>query len=77
MRFVSVDLYYIKIASTPTCISSNYVKICTFLFFLIFFMDVNLHLEYLFDVFKVYKWLRYTSILYNCNLTKSMVSFKI
>ena len=48
MRFVSVDLYYIKIASTPTCISSNYVKICTFLFFLIFFMDVNLHLEYLF-----------------------------
>ena len=64
MRFVSVDLYYIRIASIPNCNSSNYVKICTF-----FLWDVNFHLEYLLGVFKVYKWLWFTSILYNCNLS--------
>ena len=57
MRFVSVDLYYIRIASTPNYNSSNYVKIAPF-----FLWDVNLHLEYLLGVFKVYKWLLFSSI---------------
>ena len=41
MRFVSVDLYYIKIASTPTCISSNYVKICTLNIYLVYLKYIS------------------------------------
>ena len=49
MRFVSVDLYYIRIASTPNCNSSNYVKFAHFLFIFygMLICTLNIYLVYL------------------------------
>ena len=60
-RFVLYKWLRVNLTAIP--------QIMLILKFVPFLWDVNLHLEYLLDEFKVIKWLRFTTILYNSNLT--------